>query len=355
MAARGPVHLPPPLHGELAVNDLSVVGDEMWAVGMHGAPAPALVGHSTGGTPWALVPYPGRSGAAHTQLAGVHARAHDDVWAVGWEGLFHTHTERAHIAHHDGTTWRSIQSPDHGDGSHLAGVAAWARDDALAVGSRTSHPSLPIAPLGPFQNAAWDTVTARWDGSTWGDVPSPGPGTLTDVCAVGPGEYWAVGTAGTADRPGNVPLVGHYADGHWQQVSHHGIGTLFAVAANGPDDVWAVGQDQDPGHAGGALIVHYDGTVWTASHAPMGGGQAWLSDVACAGHDMAWAVGTQQRADGTLAPLILRFDGAWAAVDPPPTAAPLGLSAVVALPDGTAWAAGGFSAAGDTGYPVPWS
>ena len=128
MAARGPVHLPPPLHGELAVNDLSVVGDEMWAVGMHGAPAPALVGHSTGGTPWALVPYPGRSGAAHTQLAGVHARAHDDVWAVGWEGLFHTHTERAHIAHHDGTTWRSIQSPDHGDGSHLAGVAAWARE-----------------------------------------------------------------------------------------------------------------------------------------------------------------------------------------------------------------------------------
>ena len=42
------------------------------------------------------------------------------------------------------------------------------------------------------------------------------------------------------------------------------------------------------------------------------------------------------------------------AVEPPVTAAPKNLSAVIALPDETAWAAGMmFSAAGDTGYTIP--
>jgi len=44
----------------------------------------------------------------------------------------------------------------------------------------------------------------------------------------------------------------------------------------------------------------------------------------------------------------------WAAVEPPATAAPKNLSAVIALPDGTASAAGLMSnAAGETGYTIP--
>jgi hypothetical protein len=53
-------------------------------------------------------------------------------------------------------------------------------------------------------------------------------------------------------------------------------------------------------------------------------------------------------------PLILHFDGStWATVEPPMSAAPQGLSAVIALPDGSAFAAGGFSATGETGYSIP--
>jgi hypothetical protein len=48
--------------------------------------------------------YSSSSEAVHTQLAGVHATASGDVWAVGWEGLFHSNTEHTHIAHGDGTT-----------------------------------------------------------------------------------------------------------------------------------------------------------------------------------------------------------------------------------------------------------
>ena len=95
---------PPPFHSELSVNDRSAVGDEVWAVGMHGAPAPALIAHSTGDQPWQLVSHSSSSKAVHTQLAGVYATASGDVWAVGWEGLFHSNTEHTHIAHGDGTT-----------------------------------------------------------------------------------------------------------------------------------------------------------------------------------------------------------------------------------------------------------
>jgi hypothetical protein len=346
---------PPPLHGELTVTDLSAVGDEVWAVGMQGAPAPARIGHSSGGEPWQLLSYSSSSAAVHTQLSGVHATAGDDVWAVGHEGLSTSSTTRTHIAHGDGTTWRPVESPDLGDGSHLSDVAAWGRDDAFAVGSRTSRPSLPGGPLGLPPVAAHDTLAVRWDGARWATVPSPGRGLLGAVCAVGPGAYWAVGTTALAERSGNVALVAHYADGQWQQVGFEGIGTLLDVAATGPGDVWAVGQDQSPGHLDDPLILHYDGHAWAPAGVPGLTGQATLTAVACAGRDDVWAVGFQDPEDGPFGPLILHFDGsAWAAVEPPPTAAPTSLQAVTTLPGGAAWVAGfASSTSGDTGYAVP--
>jgi hypothetical protein len=81
-----------------------------------------------------------------------------------------------------------------------------------------------------------------------------------------------------------------------------------------------------------ALILHYDGHAWGPTEAPVVG-QAWLRDVACAGPDNVWAVGTQQSENGAFGPLILHFDGAtWAAVEPPGTAAPKGLTDVIAIP-----------------------
>jgi hypothetical protein len=355
MSASGRLDVhPPPLHSEISVSNLSAVDDEVWAVGMRGAPAPAFIAHSTGGEPWQLGSYSSSSEAVHTQLAGVHATASGDVWAVGWEGLFHSNTEHTHIAHGDGPTWQPAASPDFGDGSHVSDVAAWGRDDAFAVGARTSHSSLPSGPVGLPPAAAWDTLAVRWNGARWAAVPGPCHGTFHEVCAVGPGAYWAVGTTALAEREGNISLMAHYADEHWQQVGFEGVGPLSGVAATGPDDLWAVGQDQDPSHASGALILHYDGHAWAPTETPVVG-QTWLSDVACAGPGNVWAVGTQQSENGAFGPLILHFDGStWAAVEPPATAAPKGLTAVIALPDGTAWAAGMmFSAAGDTGYTIP--
>jgi hypothetical protein len=344
---------PPPLHSQLSVEDLSAVGDEVWAVGRLGAPGPALIAHTAGGEPWQLSSYSSSSEAVHTELSGVHATAGGDVWAVGYAGLPFSDTKRTHIAHGDGTTWQPVESPDLGDGSLLSDVAAWGRDDALAVGARTPHLSLSSGPLGLPPVAAWDALAVRWDGARWAAVPGPGRGTLREVCAVGPGAYWAVGTTALGERSGNISLVAHYADGHWQ-LGFEGVGPLFGVAATGPDDVWAVGQDQDPGHRGGALILHYDGHAWAPTETPVVG-QAWLNAVACAGRDNVWAVGAQQPEDGAFGPLILHFDGsAWAAVEPPATAAPSALQAVIALSGGAAWAAGIASPLfADSGYMIP--
>jgi len=61
-----------------------------------------------------------------------------------------------------------------------------------------------------------------------------------------------------------------------------------------------------------------------------------------------------QSADLLSYVLINREAELMVAVEPPVTASPKNLSAVIALPDGTAWAAGLMSsAAGDTGYRIP--
>jgi hypothetical protein len=343
---------PPPLHSELSVIDLSAVAGEVWAVGRRGAPGPALIAHTANGRPWQLASYPSSSEADHTQLSGVHATASSDLWAVGREGLLFSGTERTHIAHGDGTAWQPVPGPDLGDGSHLSAVAAWGRDDALAVGARV--PPSAGGPLGPPPVAAWDTLALGWDGAHWAAVPGPGRGLLRDVCAVGPGDYWAVGTTARAEGSGNVTLAAHFAGGTWQ-VGSEVAGTLLGVAATGPDDVWAVGQNQDPGHLLDPLILHYDGHAWAPTEVPAVAGQASLTAVACGGHDDVWAVGFELPGDGGVAPLILHLDGAgWVRVEPPASAARTSLQAVNALPGGDAYVAGfASSTPGDTGYTVP--
>jgi hypothetical protein len=336
------------------VYGLSAVGGEVWGVGLSRFPGPALIAHTAGGEPWQLISYPS-SEAEHTQLFAVHATTGGDVWAVGRD-LLSSDTERMHIAHGDGMTWQPVESPEDADGrNNLYDVAAGGRDDAFAVGARTSYP--PSSPLTPGVPplAAWDTLAVRWDGARWAAVPGPGRGTLSGVCAVGPGAYWAVGATPLTARSGNGALVAHYAGEHWQQVGSEVAGALSGVAATGPDDVWAVGQDQDPNHPDLPLILHYDGHAWAPADVPVMAGQPWLTAVACAGRDNVWAVGGKRRDDGGVGPFILHFDGsAWAAVEPPATAAPAVLNAVTVLPGGEAYAAGfPSSAPGDSGYAVP--
>lgn len=346
-SGRTDVH-PPPLRNELTVQDMTAVGDEVWAVGRATFPGPTLIAHSAGGKPWQLTSYSTSPEAKFTYLAGVHAISSADVWGVGSDEV----PSRTHIAHNDGTTWRQANSPGDADGSHLSAVAAQGRDDAFAVGSRTPQTSAALPPL-----AMWETLAVRWDGTRWTAVPGPGSGhgILSSVCAVGPGAYWAGGTTALSARSGNFALLARFAAERWQEADVEVAGSVHAVAAVAPDDIWAVGQDQDPNHPPVPLILHYNGHDWTPVSPPPIPGQSWLNGVACAGPGNVWAVGAQDHDGAQIGPLIMHFDGsAWAVIDPPAPAAPAVLEAVVVLPSGDAYAAGLVSSIfADTGYTIP--
>jgi hypothetical protein len=335
------------LYIDLTVTGLSAVADEVWAVGYERWPGPALIWHSVGGEPWQRTSYSGSSEPVYTQLSAVHAATSGEVWAVGSDRVPY----RPLILHGDGTSWQPVESPDSADGQTLSDVAAWGRDDAFAVGI-TYPPS--STPHGLTDPTLWDILAIRWDGARWATVPGLGHGMLRGVCAVGPGSYWAVGTAPAATRAGRFALVGHYADEQWQQVGPEVAGALADVAATGPDDVWAVGTDWDPTHPSGPLILHYDGHAWAPADIPAIGGYAQLLAVACGGRDNVWAVGSKELSSGLNGPFIMHFDGsAWAVVEPLMTTAGK-LEDVIVLPSGEAWGAGkGSPGVSAGGYSIP--
>lgn len=348
---------PPPLYGNFSVYGLSALAREIWAVGASGGSA--LIAHASAGDEWQTISYV--SDNPFTYLTAVHAVAPDDVWAVGSDPNPAAKSSGPHLTHFDGNTWQPVQSVTGlfaGAGglagsSMLNGVAAAASDDVWAVGSSALFPVLADV-LGVSSFAAWNPLILHFDGELW--VPQFfGLGWLSDVCAIGPGEFWAVGSVFNASH--NDPLIVHGIHGSTALVEPPPSvpATLHGVAANSRDDVWAVGQSQGPSGSSVALALHYDGQVWTPVPTPATAGGVFLNDVACAARDDVWAVGAALH-DGAYSPLILHYDGqAWSTVEAPPIATQTAtLLAVAALPGGDAWV-GGFASPQPTasGYSVP--
>jgi hypothetical protein len=157
------------------------------------------------------------------------------------------------------------------------------------------------------------TLTLHWDGSRWGQVPSP------DLIS-------------PKDTPGNYGAF------------------LRAVSASSPADAWAVG-DADGGNR--TVTMHWNGQRWTAVPSPSPGGPSALLDtldgVAAVAPGSAYAVGgysvlnlnSPQPDRG----LLLRWDGnAWTQVaSPNPGGAVNSLDGVASGPGGTVWAVGRWS------------
>ena len=212
-----------------AFTALSAVSpNDIWAVGRehpYGGGASAI-GHYDG-TSWSLVPPPDTR-----ILHAIDARAADDVWAVGEDGL---------IAHWNGSEWSVVPGAP-GANVNLRDIVAVGVDDAWAVGS---------APDGK-------TAIMHWNGEAWSLVPSPSPGILgsglSGVDAVSPNDIWAVGSSYDSYDPGNFPpyqpkvLSLHWDGVQWSNVPnpgygspYEGAGALYSVAAPAHDYVLAVG------------------------------------------------------------------------------------------------------------------
>jgi hypothetical protein len=237
-------------------------------------------------------------------------------------------------------TFATVPTENAGEiGDELLAVSAISPSDAWAVGGSGGPEDPPHA------------LYEHFDGSSWTAVEGPSPGALVNqllgVDEMSATDVWAVGRVD--DGSGDRPLLVHGDGTTWTAFDAPPLtssGRAIAVSASGPADVWAVGSTGDPTLANEqALLLHFDGSAWTQVDvgSTVGGGQSRLVAVAALAPDDVWAVGSHH-----LGPLILHFDGtAWSRADVP-THGPL--DAVLAIAPDDVWAAGAsiLHYAGDT-------
>jgi hypothetical protein len=244
------------------------------------------------------------------------------------------------------------QPPDPGGTDHnhiLRGVAVLSPCNAWAVGD-----------YDPEQ-----TLIEHWDGASWAQVPSPGPGTearLTAVSAVTAHGLWAVGQYfdGSALRT----LTVHWNGSAWTQVpspnvSGSTLDDLVAVHATSATDVWAVGSYHNGNNVSQTLILHWDGSAWTQVPSPDPGGAARdqeLTSVTGVSARDAWAVGFYDTGAFDKS-IILHWNGtSWKQVNSPsPGSQGTFLQSVGAASAGNAWAVGSaYNGAADKTLIVHW-
>jgi hypothetical protein len=167
---------------------------------------------------------------------------------------------------------------------------------------------------------------------------------LSGVSYVSPGETWAVGNVGAAQRA-NQTLIEQYNGSAWSVVPSpdQGAGNN---ALNGvsmiPGAGWAVGYAQVSGKYT-PLALGWDGTQWSIAATGTFPSDALFTGVDTQADGSAWAVGFQRTAAGTRQTLIEQESGGtWTPVASPNdgTATDNSLTAIAGNQDTGLWAVG---------------
>jgi hypothetical protein len=247
---------------------------DIWATGFSGNTAgqaqPFAVHYN--GVSWAAVPT-ATAGVLGAQLVGVAVvPGSPEAWTVGQQ-YNASNTPQTLIEHWNGVSWSVVPSPNVGPSwNKLFGVTARAANDVWAVGtSYQGTPSIGVTAR---------TLIEHWNGASWSVVPSPNHDTiygqdhnvLVSVTAVpGTSALIAVGD-GMLDLPpvarSDQPLVEVYNGSSWQLVNEPSIlpysGGLIGVSAVSPTDIWASGEFNPGSGFDQPLLLHYDGSNWSA-------------------------------------------------------------------------------------------
>ena len=263
---------------------------------------------------FALVPSP--NPGESNSIDGLVAFSPTEVWAIG-NASSHSYQGchgRTLTARWDGSAFTEVPtSPTPVCGS-INGVAGTSTSDIWTVGST---------------NEGRDTSLRHWDGNVWTIVPGafippPGPGRahrstgLNGVAALSPSNVWAVGRAEFEDFSRHT-LIEHWNGNAWKLVDGPTSPStrLNGIAALRASNIWAVGVNgQD------TLTVHWDGTTWTVVPSPNANVQNTLTGVAAVATNDVWAVGSaiKDPYDGysVSKTLIEHWDGtAWTIVKSP--------------------------------------
>jgi hypothetical protein len=176
----------------------------------------------------------------------------------------------------NGTSWSQVPGPTISGATNtvLNAVSAASASDAWAVGRTT-------------QSLVTSSLAAHWNGTAWMPVATPHvPGSvLTSVADISPTDAYAVGPSealfwnGTTWAGISVPTPGGGA-----------LASLSAVAAGSASNVWISGQYFDSAKgADEPFIAHFNGKTWSPGHVPANG--ADFFGLAVINRSDAWAVG----------------------------------------------------------------
>lgn len=290
-------------------------------------------------------------GLGLNSLASVAVVSANDAWTVGFSSNSSDSSIRQTLIEHwDGKQWSVVKSPNPGSIlNELSGVATVSPNDVWAVGDSFTNNN---------KGKVWQTLIEHWDGSQWGIVASPNPGSyeshLYSIKVVAANNIWAVGFFSNNSQGPSQGLVEHWDGRQWSVVTSPNSGLmgnlligLGVVAAN---DMWAVGSSGDQ-----TLIEHWDGIQWSivkSADLPRGSYSATLYSITAVTANDVWAVGYSFGFYGALSnssalnvgrTLIEHWDGTrWSIVRSPnlPTLNDCGLSAVIAVAANDVWAVG---------------
>jgi hypothetical protein len=289
---------------------------DCWAVGYYRGDQTLI--ERWDGTSWAIVSSPNTSATQNNELYGVTCVSASDCWAVGRysNGMLGLTL----IEHWDGTSWSIVTSPNPliTQTNWLYAVTCVSASDCWAVGDAYNRIT-----------STWETLTERWDGTSWTIVSSANTGPtqhnhLFGVTCVSASDCWAVGYD-TAS--GYVQtLIEHWDGTSWAIASSPNTNatqnnSLNGVTCTSASDCWAVGQ-YNPGGPYQTLIEHWDGTAWAIVNSPNTSATEsnFLSAVTCASASDCWAVGDYFGGSGIAQTLIERWDGtSWTIVNSPNT------------------------------------
>jgi hypothetical protein len=240
------------------------------------------------GTGWSL-----QRRIRDVSLRGAWSDAPDDAWAVGFDFF----DDDARVLHYDGTEWASQEGFEAGRDESIGLFSVWgsSSDDVFAVGS-TFDGHFGTSLIFHFDGASWQRVTVpgdvlpsladvwgssstdvfavgldqradpsegtvlHYDGVTWTPVYDEPGLNLTTVWGSSDSDVFAAGFTVT-EEDGNFIVAGairHFDGTSWAPVTIPVAGVLDELWGSSSTDVFAVGDE--------GVILHYDGTDWTATN-----------------------------------------------------------------------------------------
>ena len=280
---------------------------DVWAVGNYlPSTSQTLIEHWNG-TRWSIVPSPNISGVDNN-LKAIAATSASDIWAVGYY-VNSSDVNQILIEHWDGSSWSIVSSPNAGSGGNsLWAVAASSANNVWAVGNFRSTTTSTV-----FQ-----TLVEHWNGSSWSIVSSPNVGSLgsslSGVTAVSANNVWVVGSYIVAGSPSNYnqTLTERWNGSTWSVVSSPDVGSnwniLESVTNISAANVWAVGYYENSKNDGQTLTEHWNGKAWKVVSSSNVGIDTFLQAVTpIPGTSELWAVGSYHQTLHTVSQTLTEF------------------------------------------------